>query len=342
MRHFLIAMLLAVFFLHSAGARAQGNPETGKALWAGATLQCRNCHGATGEGGWGPDLAGRKLVFEQFRHAVREPWRIMPAYTEKQISDEDMTNLIAYFDSLPRVAQTGAWRVALPAGAPTGQQVAVSTIGCAQCHGALFADSRGDAGAAGADFNWFANLVYTHTEASPEERRLSGDNPDNPIRMGDYTRTQVPEETLRQIWQWVSVDLGLRVPMQGRLSAGVAAGTNTAYTLTVENAGVAGKGLTAEEITIALLLPAGSKVVNASGAGYQGVQHDAQSGADLAVWNVAHMAAKDRQTFGITLSPPADGAQRPRGTVRWSKPAFGDGTTDSANINPPPAAAAPR
>jgi hypothetical protein len=138
------------------------------------------------------------------------------------------------------------------------------------------------------------------------------------------------------------VDLGLRVPMQGRLSAGVAAGTNTAYTLTVENAGVAGKGLTAEEITIALLLPAGSKVVNASGAGYQGVQHDAQSGADLAVWNVAHMAAKDRQTFGITLSPPADGAQRPRGTVRWSKPAFGDGTTDSANINPPPAAAAPR
>jgi len=339
MRIVFVAMLLVLSLLHAASAAAQGNAEAGKTLWAGNTLQCRNCHGAAGEGGFGPDLAGRKLVFEQFRHAVREPWRIMPAFTEKQISDPDIIDLVAYFDGLPRVAQTGAWRIPLPAGAPSGQQLLIATIGCGQCHGAVFADSRGDAGAAGADFAWFANLVYTHTTASPEERRLSGDNPDNPIRMGNYSRAQVPEATLRQIWQYVSVDLGLRVPMEARLSAGVPAGANVTYTLTVENAGVAGKGLTAEELSIALTLPAGSAVVGTSGAGYQGVRRDPQSGADVAVWNAAHMAPKDRQTYAITLSPPAAGAQRLRGTVRWSKPAFGDGSTDSANINPPPAAA---
>ena len=340
MRNVFVAMLLVVSLLHAASAWAQGNAETGKTLWAGNTLQCRNCHGAAGEGGFGPDLAGRRLVFEQFRHGVREPWRIMPAYTEKQISDQAMVNLIAYFDSLPRVAQTGAWRVPLPAGAPIGQQLLISTIGCGQCHGPLYADSRGDAGAAGADFEWFAALVYTHTEASPEERRLSGDNPDNPIRMGNYSRTQVPEATLRQIWQWVSVDLGLRVPIEARLSAGVPASANATYTLTVENAGVAGKGLTAEEISIALTLPAGSTVVNTNGAGYQGVRRDAQSGTDVATWNVARMAPKDKQTYAITLSPPAAGAQRLRGVVRWSKPAFGDGSTDSANIALPPVPAA--
>lgn len=332
-----VAMLLVVSLLRAASASAQGNAETGKTLWAGNTQQCRNCHGAAGEGGFGPDLAGRRLVFEQFRHAVREPWRIMPAYIEKQISDQDMVNLIAYFDGLPRVAQTGAWRIPVPPGAPAAQQLHIGVIGCGQCHGPVFADSRGDAGTAGADYAWFANLVYTHTTASPEERRLSGTNPDNPIRMGNYSRVQVSETVLQQIWQYLSVDLGLRVPIEARLSAGVPAGANATYTLTVENAGVLGKGLTAEELSIALTLPSGSTVVSTSGAGYQGAGRDPQSGADVAVWNVARMAPKDRQTFAITLSPPAAGAQRLRGAVRWSKPAFGDGSTDSANIAPPPA-----
>lgn len=342
MRKSFVAMLFALFLLLASGAAAQGDAAAGKTLWAGPTIQCRNCHGAAGEGGFGPDLAGRKLVFEQFRHAVREPWRIMPAYTEKQIGDQDILNLAAYFDGLPRVPQTGAWRTPLPANAPAAQKLLVADIGCGQCHGATFAESRGDAGAAGADFGWFSALVYTHTTASPEERRLSGDNPDNPIRMGNYSRTQIPEATLRQLWQWISVDLGLRVPIEARLSAGVPAGANTTYTLTVENAGVAGKGLTAEDISIALTLPAGSTVVNAGGAGYRGANQDPQENATVAVWNAERLAPKDEHTYTITITPPADATQRPRGVVRWSRPAFGDGSTDSANIALPRAAAGPR
>jgi mono/diheme cytochrome c family protein len=331
------AMVLLASLVHAASAAAQGNPEAGHTLWTGNVTECRNCHGDAGEGGFGPDLAGRRLTVEQFRHATRTPWGIMPAYTEQQVSDQDIANLVAYFDTLPGVATPGPWRVQAAPGAPARQQLHIATVGCGQCHGPVFEDTREDAGAAGADFEWFANLVYNHTVASPEERRLSGTNPNNPIRMGNYSRARLPESLLREIWQYVSVELGLRVPISGRLSAGTPAGANVTYTLTVENAGVLGKGLTAEELSIALMLPTGSSVVNATGAGYQGIRRDPDSGADLAVWDVTRMAPKEARRYTITISPPAAGAKPLRGTVRWSKPAFGDGSTDTANINPPPA-----
>jgi mono/diheme cytochrome c family protein len=331
------AMVFLAFLVHAASAAAQGNPEAGQTLWTGNVTECRNCHGDAGEGGFGPDLAGRRLTVEQFRHATRSPWGIMPAYTEQQVSDQDIANLVAYFDTLPSVATPGPWRVQAAPGAPARQQLHVATVGCGQCHGPAFADTRQDAGLAGADFAWFADLVYNHTAASPEERRLSGANPDNPIRMGNYSRARLPESLLQEIWQYVSVDLGLRVPISGRLSAGTPAGANVTYALTVENAALIGKGLTAEGLTIALTLPSGSRVVNAGGAGYEGVRPDPDAGADVAVWTLARLAPKERQTYAITISPPAAGAKPLRGTVRWSKPAFGDGSTDSANINPPPA-----
>ena len=91
-----------------------------------------------------------------------------------------------------------------------------------------------------------------------------------------------------------SVDLGLRLPMEGRITAGVPAGAGITYTLSVENAGNAGQGLTAEDLTIAVTLPSGSTVVNATGAGYQGVRRDPQAGTDVAVWTVARMAPRDK------------------------------------------------
>jgi len=55
-----------------------GDQVAGKALWDGNTTSCKNCHGLKGEGGYGPDLAGRKLTFAQFNHAVMKPWGVMP------------------------------------------------------------------------------------------------------------------------------------------------------------------------------------------------------------------------------------------------------------------------
>ena len=78
-----------------------GDAQAGKAFWEGVNSQCRNCHGEKGEGAFGPDLAGRKLTVAQFAHAIRKPWGIMPAYIESQVTDAEVANMVAYFNSLP-------------------------------------------------------------------------------------------------------------------------------------------------------------------------------------------------------------------------------------------------
>jgi mono/diheme cytochrome c family protein len=334
------AMVLAVSLLSAAAAFAQGNAEAGKKLWTAGIPQCRNCHGLEGQGGFGPDLAGRGLSIEQFRQAIRTPWGIMPAYPAQLISDMDVADFVAYFNSLPRVATPGPWRTAVPAGASLGQQLSIATVGCGQCHGASFADGRDDMGAAGADFEWFRNMVYNHVAAAPDERRAVGEDPDRPIRMGDFSRLRLPEPMLQEIWKFISVEQGLIVPVEARLAPGLrtggAANAPMVYMLSVENTGAKDKGLVAEDVTISLSLPAGSRVVNTSGPGYQGVQKDGQG--EVAVWKLPRMAPKDMHTYAVAVTHPAGEAQRLHGLIRWSKPVMGDGKGGSVTINPPPAA----
>ena len=132
-------MWLPVF---AGSAAAQGNAQAGKTLWEGPATQCKNCHGNNGEGAFGPDLAGRKLTVAQFSRAVRAPWGIMPRFLASQVSDSEMADMVAYFDSLPPVATPGKWRFEVPANAPRGQEVLLSTIGCGQCHGPTFNGPR--------------------------------------------------------------------------------------------------------------------------------------------------------------------------------------------------------
>ena len=91
MNAILVALLLAP--LAQSGTRA-ADAQAGKALWDGPATQCKNCHGLKGEGAFGPDLAGRPLSVPQFRQAVRKPWGIMPAFTEQQLSDQEIANLV--------------------------------------------------------------------------------------------------------------------------------------------------------------------------------------------------------------------------------------------------------
>ena len=100
-----VLLLLPVFQVHSA---AQGSVEAGKQFWESANARCRDCHGIRGEGGFGPDLAGRQLSPEQFFRAVRNPWGIMPTFTAGQLSDQNLASIYAYFQTLPQVKQPGA------------------------------------------------------------------------------------------------------------------------------------------------------------------------------------------------------------------------------------------
>jgi cytochrome c553 len=344
-----LAVLLLLPFLASLGlAAAQqapparaGDPERGKILWQKTEhVECRECHGTDGEGGFGPDLAGRHLTRAQFIHAVRKPWGIMPAYAESQISDRELDDLMAYFSGLPSVTQLGSWRREVPAGASRGLAVA-TTAGCVQCHHPLFNNGRGVMGAINADFEWFKAIIYAHPAAYSSTLARLGDPPQERLAMGSFSPARLPDSMVRDIWTYI-VDLGFRPRMQGQLSAGTPAPEGVVYTLDVKNTGLVGTGLAAEDVSVVLTVPAGAQVVKATGAGYQGVRRDDRAKADVATWAVSRLAPGDRQTYTITLSQAGTAKDNLRGAIRWTKPTVKTGPDDSVVIAPAPLAASAR
>ena len=337
--------LLLFFFLsllHVEDVAAQGNAAAGQELWASSTHWCRNCHGPDGEGGFGPDLAGRQLSLDQFRRAVREPWGVMLAFTEEWVTDQDLADILAYLDTLPSVSELGSWRTPIPAGAPLGQQLAIATAGCSQCHGAALTGPRMDIGGISADFEWFKKQVYEHTTMMPEHRALLGE-PNRQMRMGNYSRARLPESVLEEIWRF-TVGLGPRAYVTARMSPGELTENGVTHMLTVNNGGLPGRGLRAEDVTITVVPAAGVTVANATGPGYQGVQRDPQANADAAVWTVPSIGPREEHLFSITLSgTPVDGAGNAAiaaAEVRWARPQS-EGGGDRINVGVPRPAPAP-
>ena len=340
MKKFLTAISLACLLPAAAFAQG-GDAAAGKALWGGP-LQCRNCHGADGEGAFGPDLAGRGLSVSQFQQAVRKPWGIMPAFVEGQLSDAEIANLTAYFASLPKVATTGQWRFATPASAPMGQQV-LHDAGCAQCHGPTFDMPRALLGGVNADFALFKDIVYKHTTTMPEvEESLAAGNPpppggggggNNRLRMGNFTPTRVTEAQLKSIYDWSRDEIGFRPMLQARVAP-----NGATYTVTVTNGGLKGKGLTAQGVKIGLIIPSGIDVVSTTGGGYKGVHMDADAKGNVAEWDVASVAPKDSLTLTITLSKPApaDPQNGLKGMIHWDSPKSKTGPVQVQNFAPPP------
>ncbi|MDH3505569.1 MAG: c-type cytochrome [Gammaproteobacteria bacterium] len=333
----LIVVLLLFAISQRVASQPVGDSENGKILWLETEhVECRDCHGDNGEGGFGPDLAGRDLTRAQFIHAVRKPWGIMPAFAESQISDAELTDLIAYFDTLPGVDEPAPWRREVPAGASRGL-AAATTTGCTQCHHPLFNNGRAVMGATNATFEWFIGIVYAHTAAYPPTRASLGEPPFERLAMGSFSPSRVPESMLRDMWTYIT-DLGFRPRLRGQLSAGVPSSDGVVYTLTVDNSGIEGIGLTAEDVTVTLVVPSGASVVAASGAGYQGISRDEEGNADVAVWKVPRMAAQYHETFTLTLSQAGTAENDLRGRIRWAVPEV---TTAFVNIAPPAPPGAP-
>ena len=318
-----------------------GDAAAGKRHFTFGNTSCSNCHGAEGQGAFGPPLAGGHINFERFRGYVRKPFGRMPAYPESELTDQEIADMVAHFKTIPAGAKPAPWRTPQPEGAPRGQQLIISTIGCAQCHGATITTPRHGASEVTADFEWFKRQVYEHTTAMREQWQQldkslqpvtpqpSGPQGRNRIRMGNYTQTQVSEATLKEIWDWMNNDLGLYLAvLRGRITAGDASPAGATYTVEVTNTGVKGKGITNEDISVVVALPPGTKVVNAGGPGYEGVRADAEAKADVAAWRIPKLEAGARQAFTLTLSAAAPNL---RGSIRWAKPAVkSDGTINFA------------
>src|SRR5258708_2190763 len=259
-------MLFAALMLAAApiAAFAQAPDVAGaKALWEGNQTFCKNCHGKTGEGAFGPDLAGRGLSAAQFAQAIRKPWGVMPSFTEEQVSDAEIAGLAAYFASLPKAAEPGPWRVPVASDAPHGQQVYMAA-GCAQCHGATFDMPRASFGGRNGDYALMKSLVYTHTTEMPkfEEQR-----PGQRLRMGNFNTLRLSEAQMKEIFDWAHDEIGFRPELQAQFTS---SGGMT-YALNLANNGETGKGLTAQGLVIDVVLPAGATVTGATRHGFKGV-----------------------------------------------------------------------
>src|ERR1044071_8023294 len=95
---FFVLMLMPIA---AAGQSAPaGNAETGKRLFM--KQNCYYCHGTSGQGGRdGARIAQTALNLQGVIRYVRRPAGGMPAFTEKILSDQELTDIYAYLKSLP-------------------------------------------------------------------------------------------------------------------------------------------------------------------------------------------------------------------------------------------------
>jgi mono/diheme cytochrome c family protein len=104
----LVAAAIVAFSIggFDLSARAQDAPPGDAANGQRVYLAdgCFTCHGRVGQGGnyYGttPTLAKIELPFEGFKQQVREPVRVMPAYTAAVLSDKEVADIYAFLQTL--------------------------------------------------------------------------------------------------------------------------------------------------------------------------------------------------------------------------------------------------
>ena len=92
---------LAAGVLFGAAAFA-ASAEKGKTAYV--QHGCWQCHGFQGQGGAGPKLAPEPIAAEAFTAFVRSSNRAMPPYPEAVLSNEDLADIHAYLQSVPKPA----------------------------------------------------------------------------------------------------------------------------------------------------------------------------------------------------------------------------------------------
>jgi mono/diheme cytochrome c family protein len=342
MKRILVLALLLLPLVQAYGQAPPGasDVDAGKEMWRGYfgfQNDCKLCHGEQGQGGFASALAGHRLTPEQFLRAVREGrGNTMPGFVaDKNMNDQQVAQIAAYLGSLPKPAERSTmWRTPVPAFATERHKLYI-TSGCGQCHGLTFANPRRTAGGLGGDYEWFKTEVYQHS-TSPDHINSRH------LRMGNYSAQQVPEATLRELWQFFSAEQGLRVPMGAAVSEGVRSANGVTYTVTVQNTGRPGKGLTAEYVTVVLPLLRGrdpeevtSVVVATTGGGYTGVQRDPITNSNAAHFEIPSLGPGERRTLTITLTGSGSDKGIPRGMLKWERPRLPSGATDLIAISVP-------
>ena len=93
-------IFILVFGAALALAQPAGNAQNGKRLFL--RDGCWECHGYAGQGGRdGARIASTALTAPALIRYVRRPAGAMPAYIDKIISDQELTDIWSYLKTLP-------------------------------------------------------------------------------------------------------------------------------------------------------------------------------------------------------------------------------------------------
>jgi mono/diheme cytochrome c family protein len=96
------ALLIPLLASAQSQSTPSGNVDNGKRLFL--KDGCWECHGFAGQGGRdGARIGATSLTMQGVIRYVRRPTGSMPAFTDKLISDQDLTDIYAYLKSLPPV-----------------------------------------------------------------------------------------------------------------------------------------------------------------------------------------------------------------------------------------------
>lgn len=103
--------------------QSSSSPSNGERLFI--MKGCLGCHGASGRGGVGPDLANTSLSFDEFLATVRDPSSVMPEFPEEAVSRQEVRRIYEYLQSVPPAPER------IGPEPPSGVQ---DTASCADCH----------------------------------------------------------------------------------------------------------------------------------------------------------------------------------------------------------------
>lgn len=165
---------------------APANPARGRQLFL--DKQCAACHGPTGEGGIGGQLAGTSAPFNDFLHVVRTAVPPKPAFDEIELTTQDVYNMYDWLQGLDQASLPTA--AAIPA-LESGQVLGMTlwTEGkCDTCHGAF---AQGSAQAP-----QLAGVNYPFEMERAKMRRTAATIP-------EHAASHMSDELLQRLYKWL-------------------------------------------------------------------------------------------------------------------------------------------
>jgi mono/diheme cytochrome c family protein len=98
---------IALLSLYSSVTALAASAEHGKVIYM--QKGCWECHGTQGQGAsTGPRLAPNPIPYATLANFVRTSSRAMPPYRKEILSDDDLADIYAYLQSIPKAPDVKA------------------------------------------------------------------------------------------------------------------------------------------------------------------------------------------------------------------------------------------